>query len=158
MTTIVRSLRNFARLDQAELKEADLHEGIDDSLMLIHHDIKSRVEVERNYGQIPPVTCYPGRLNQVFLNVLNNAQQAIDGTGRITITTALQDEAVLITIADTGSGTPEEDVSKVFDPGFTTKGWASGPAWACRSVSRSRKTTAARFRSRASRAWDLPLP
>ena len=79
VTTIVRSLRNFARLDQAELKEANLHEGLDDSLMLIHHDIKNRVEVVRDYGEgIPPVTCYPGRLNQVFLNLLNNAQQAIE--------------------------------------------------------------------------------
>ena len=126
VTTIVRSLRNFARLDQAELKEANLHEGIDDSLMLINHDIKSRVEVERHYGDIPPVTCYPGRLNQVFLNILNNAQQAIDGSGTISITTSLKNDTVQITIADTGSGIPEEDVSKVFDPGFTTKGVGVG--------------------------------
>ena len=81
VTTIVRSLRNFSRLDQAELKEADLHEGIDDSLTLIHQGTKNRVELERNYGDIPPVTCYPGRLKQVFFNILNSAQQAIDGPG-----------------------------------------------------------------------------
>lgn len=126
VTTIVRSLRNFARLDQAELKEANLHEGIDDSLMLIQHDIKNRVEIVRHYGDVPPVTCYPGRLNQVFLNILNNAQQAIDGTGTITVTSSLKDDFVTVSISDTGSGIPEESVAKIFDPGFTTKGVGVG--------------------------------
>ncbi|HCV23774.1 MAG: hypothetical protein CME13_14050 [Gemmatimonadetes bacterium] len=119
-------LRNFARLDQAELKEANLHAGIDDSLMLIHHDTKNRVEVERDYGDIPVVTRYPGRLNQVFLNILNNAQQAIDGNGTIAIRTWVKDDQVHVSIADTGSGIPQEDVARVFDPGFTTKGVGLG--------------------------------
>jgi two-component system NtrC family sensor kinase len=126
VTTIVRSLRNFARLDQAERKEADLHEGLDDSLMLVHHDIKNRIDVVRDYGDIPPVLCYPGRLNQVFLNILNNAQQAIDGTGTITLSTRRHGDEVHVSIADTGSGIPEEQIGRIFDPGFTTKGVGVG--------------------------------
>lgn len=126
VTTIVRSLRNFARLDEAELKEADLHEGLDDSLMLIHHDVKNRVEIVREYGAIPPVTCYPGRLNQVFLNVLNNAQQAIEGSGTITVTTSQVGDDVHVAIRDSGIGIPEEQISRIFDPGFTTKGVGVG--------------------------------
>ena len=68
------------------------------------------------------MTCYPGRLNQVFLNILNNAQQAIDGNGTIAIRTWVKDAQVHVSIADTGSGIPQEDVARVFDPGFTTKG------------------------------------
>lgn len=126
VTTIVRSLRNFARLDTAECKEADLHEGLDDSLMLIHHDIKNRVEIVRDYGDIPPVLCYPGRLNQVFLNILNNAQQAIDGPGTITVRTRRQGDDVHVAISDTGSGIPTELLSRIFDPGYTTKGVGAG--------------------------------
>lgn len=126
VTTIVRSLRNFARLDQAERKAANLHEGLDDSLMLIHHDIKNRVEIARDYGDIPEVMCYPGRLNQVFLNILNNAQQAIDGSGTITIRTCLVQQDVHVTITDTGAGIPKEQIGRIFDPGFTTKGVGVG--------------------------------
>jgi len=121
VTTIVRSLRNFARLDETELKEVDLHQGLEDTLMLVYHDIKNRIEVVRNYGEIPRVRCYPSRLNQVFLNILTNAQQAIEGKGKITITTFCQEEEVRVAISDTGSGIPAEDLEKIFEPGFTTK-------------------------------------
>jgi two-component system NtrC family sensor kinase len=126
VTTIVCSLRNFARLDQAERKEANLHEGLDDSLMLIHHDIKGRVEFVREYGDIPNVFCYPGRLNQVFLNILNNAQQAIDGPGTVTVTTSVVGQDVHVIVADTGAGIPDELLSRIFDPGYTTKGVGVG--------------------------------
>jgi PAS domain S-box-containing protein len=126
VTTIVRSLRNFARLDPVERKEADLHEGLDDSLMLINHDIKRRVEIVRDYGDIPPVLCYPGRLNQVFLNILNNAQQAIDGPGTITVRTRREGGDVHVAISDTGAGIPTELLSRIFDPGYTTKGVGAG--------------------------------
>ena len=126
VTTIVRSLRNFARLDQAERKEANLHAGLDDSLMLIHHDTKNRVEIVRDYGEIPEVLCYPGRLNQVFLNILNNAQQAISASGTITVSTRVVGGEAHVVIADTGSGIPEESLSRIFDPGYTTKGIGVG--------------------------------
>ncbi|MDP6016717.1 MAG: PAS domain S-box protein, partial [Candidatus Latescibacteria bacterium] len=126
VTTIVRSLRNFARLDEVERKAANLHEGLDDSLMLIHHDIKGRVEIERDYGEIPAVLCYPGRLNQVFLNILNNSQQAIEGTGTITVRTRQVGEEVHVAITDTGSGIEKELLTRIFDPGYTTKGVGVG--------------------------------
>jgi len=126
VTTIVRSLRNFARVDDAQLEDADLHQGLDDSLMLVHHDIKNRIEVVKEYGPIPRVKCYAGRLNQVFLNILNNAQQAIDGAGTITIRTECVGDEVRIAIADTGAGIAPEHIARVFDPGFTTKGVGSG--------------------------------
>ena len=126
VTTIVRSLRNFARMDEGRLVEADLHEGLDDSLMLIHHDTKNRIEVVREYGDIPRVKCYPGRLNQVFLNILNNAQQAIEGKGTIEVRTRQDGGCVRVSIRDTGTGIPADRLDKIFDPGYTTKGVGTG--------------------------------
>ncbi|MFH1570523.1 MAG: ATP-binding protein [Gemmatimonadota bacterium] len=126
VATIVRSLRNFARLDDACLEEADLHEGLDDSLLLIHHDVKNRIEVVREYGQIPRLKCYPGRLNQVFLNILNNAQQAIEGKGCIAVRTWRDGDWVRVAISDTGSGIAADRLGKIFDPGYTTKGVGVG--------------------------------
>jgi len=126
VTNIVRRLRSFARLDEAELKTVDIHEGLEDTLMIVHHEIKHNITVIKNYGQIPPVTCYPGLLNQVFLNILINAKQAIQGKGEITITTYQKDNKVHIEIKDTGKGIAKEHLSKIFDPGFTTKGVGVG--------------------------------
>jgi two-component system NtrC family sensor kinase len=126
ITTIVRGLRNFARLDEADLKEVDIHEGLDDSLVLIHHNIKNRIEVVRNYGQIPRINCYSGRLNQVFLNILSNAQQAIEGKGVIEVTTSQSEGEARIAISDTGSGMTDADLEKIFDSGYTTKGAGAG--------------------------------
>ncbi len=124
--TIVRRLRSFARLDEAELKTVDIHEGLEDTLTLIHHEIKHDITVVKNYGNIPSVACYPGQLNQVFLNVLINAKQAINGKGEITITTFIEDNNIYIAIKDTGPGISQENLGRVFDPGFTTKGVGVG--------------------------------
>ncbi len=126
VTAIVRRLRSFARLDEAELKRADIHEGIDDTLSLLHHELRRGVEVVREYGSVPPVPHFVGRLNQVFLNLIVNARQAIPKSGRITITTELADGMVCIRIADTGCGIPPEHLNQIFDPGFTTKGVGVG--------------------------------
>jgi signal transduction histidine kinase len=126
VTTIVKRLRSFARLDEAELKKADIHEGLEDTLTLVHHELKHHVTVHRNYGEVPPINCYPGQLNQVFLNLLVNARQAIEGEGEITITTYRKDGQVHIEIRDTGKGIPEADLNRIFDPGFTTKGVGVG--------------------------------
>jgi PAS domain S-box-containing protein len=126
VTTIVRRLRSFARLDEAELKTADIHEGLEDTLTLIHHEIKHNITVVKNYGDIPSVACYPGQLNQVFLNILINAKQAIAGKGVITITTFIEGNNVNIAIKDSGPGISPEDRDKVFEPGFTTKGVGVG--------------------------------
>lgn len=126
VTTIVRRLRSFARLDEAELKTVDIHEGIEDTLTLIHHEIKQHIIVERRYGDVPPLSCYPGRLNQVYLNLLNNARQAITESGTITVTTGVVNGMAQISIADTGAGIKPEHLERVFDPGFTTKGVGVG--------------------------------
>ncbi|UCE25031.1 MAG: hypothetical protein JSU74_02995, partial [Candidatus Zixiibacteriota bacterium] len=126
VTTIVKRLRSFARLDEAEMKKVDIHEGLEDTLLLIHHEIKNRINVVREYGEIPPVACYPGKLNQVFLNILNNARQAIPGEGEIVVKTSVKDDRVHISIKDSGVGIPKEKLPLIFDPGYTTKGVGVG--------------------------------
>jgi PAS domain S-box-containing protein len=123
---IVKRLRSFARLDEAELKTVDIHEGLEDTLTLIHHDIKHNIQVKKTYGDIPPIACYPRRLNQVFLNILVNAKQAIEGKGNIEITTYTKQKKVFIEIKDDGQGIAKEHLKNVFDPGFTTKGVGVG--------------------------------
>ncbi len=118
---IVRSLKNFSRLDEAEFQMADIHEGINSTLTLIHHEIKNKIEVIKNYDNIPKIKCYPNQLNQVFMNLLINAAHAIKNKGTITISTFATDHNVQIKIVDTGKGIPSEELGKIFDPGFTTK-------------------------------------
>ncbi|HDS00488.1 MAG TPA: PAS domain S-box protein [candidate division Zixibacteria bacterium] len=126
VTTIVRRLRSFARLDEAELKTCDIHEGLEDTLTLIHHEVKHHIEIVRDYGDLPEFACYPGRMNQVFLNILNNARQAIRDKGQITIRTYLKDNLAHIEISDNGVGISRQNLKKIFDPGFTTKGVGVG--------------------------------
>jgi signal transduction histidine kinase len=126
VTKIVRSLRNFARLDEAELQEADIHEGIDSTLTLVHHELKHNVEVVKEYGDVPRIRCYPNQLNQVFMNLFVNAAHAIEEKGVLRITTSADAKTVHIKIADTGKGIPQKNIDKIFDPGFTTKGSGVG--------------------------------
>jgi signal transduction histidine kinase len=123
---IVKRLRSFARLDEAERKTADIHEGLEDTLTLIHHQTKHGVTIVREYGELPQISCYPSRLNQVFLNLLVNAVQAMDGKGEIHIRTWADDRQVHIRIADTGKGISPAHLQRIFDPGFTTKGVGVG--------------------------------
>lgn len=122
VTRVVRSLKSFARLDQAEIELMDLHEGLESTLTLIDHLVKDRIKVIKNYGKLPRVKCYASQINQVFANVLANAAQAVEETGSITITTYQEEPYVLIRIADTGVGISAEHLDHIFDPGFTTKG------------------------------------
>src|SRR5262245_909466 len=126
VTTIVQSLKSFARLDQPELEWVDLHEGIESTLTLIEHLIKERIEVVKSFGELPKVKCYASQINQVFANVLTNAVQAIEGSGRITISTAIDGSTARISVTDTGRGVRSEHLERIFDPGFTTKGVGVG--------------------------------
>lgn len=126
VVNIVRRLKSFARLDEATLKSVDIHEGIEDTLTLIHHEIKHGIKVNRKYAKIPPIACFPGQLNQVFLNMLINAKQAIKGQGEITIETSMSGNKIYIKISDTGAGIDKNNLSRIFDPGFTTKGVGIG--------------------------------
>ncbi len=120
-TDIVRSLRNFSRLDEDVLKCMNIHDGIDSTLDLLTNQLKNRIEVIKNYGDLPEVECYPGQINQVFMNVLANAAQAIEGNGSIFITTARVQDTVKLSFKDTGKGISPEVKTKIFDPFFTTK-------------------------------------
>jgi PAS domain S-box-containing protein len=126
IVAIVRSLRNFARLDEAEQKMADLHEGLDSTLTLVHHELKNRVRVIKEYGDIPQIHCHPNKINQVFMNLLVNASQAISGEGSITIRTFREGDIVNVQFSDTGAGIRPENLTRIFDPGFTTKGVGVG--------------------------------
>ena len=126
VSDIVGRLKSFARLDEAELKIVDIHEGLEDTLTMIHHELEHKVVVERNFGNVPPIPCYPSQLNQVCLNLLLNAVEAIEDKGKITITTFQEDSRVHIQIEDTGVGIPEAARPKIFDPGYTTKSGGVG--------------------------------
>jgi signal transduction histidine kinase len=123
---IVASLKTFARLDQAEVAKADLHECLDNTLILLNHELKNRIEVIKSYGDIPEISCRASHLNQVFMNILLNAIQAIEDRGTIQISTWLSENKVWIKIKDTGKGIPEENLDQIFNPGFTTKGVGVG--------------------------------
>ena len=119
---IVKSLRDFSRLDEPERKSANLIEGIESTLTLVHHELKNRIDVVRDYQPIPNVRCAPNQLNQVFMNILVNASHAVEGRGRITIRTRYLDGEIAISFTDTGRGIPEAVRPRIFDRGFTTKG------------------------------------
>ena len=137
---IVLSLRNFSRLDEADMKEVNLHEGIDNTLLILQHRIKekpqhSEIEIIKEYGDLPLIECYPGQLNQVFMNILNNAIDAMDSytaDNNLIETTSINKKIIIKTkminnkfitihIADNGAGIPAEIRNRIFDPFFTTK-------------------------------------
>jgi signal transduction histidine kinase len=120
-TEIVKGLRTFSRLDEDVLKIADIHEGLDSTLILLRNKYKERIEIEKQYGDIPEIECYPGQLNQVFMNILSNAIDAIDDKGTITISTSKSNGTIRVSIKDSGRGIPENIQSKIFEPFFTTK-------------------------------------
>ncbi|RUT10162.1 serine/threonine protein kinase [Dulcicalothrix desertica PCC 7102] len=122
---IVLSLRNFARLDEAESKKVNIHEGIDNTLMILHQRL-GNIQVIKEYANLPEIYCFPGELNQVFINLLNNAIDALFTTTKkdptIRISTALKENnQIAISIIDNGTGIKPEIKPKIFDPFFTTK-------------------------------------
>ncbi len=131
---IVLDLRNFSRLDEAELKTIDIHQSLDTTLNLLGHLYENRITVHKAYGDIPPVECYAGQLNQVFMNILANAAQAFDTKGNVWITTSIQAASkrpgasprIHIIIRDDGRGIPDDVLPKIFDPFFTTKDVGEG--------------------------------
>ncbi len=118
---IVSSLRSFSRLDEAELKSVVLEDGINDTLAILHHHIKNRIEVVKDYQLNQPVTCRAGQINQVFMNIIYNAIQATEGPGSLRIATRRDGDFAVIGIADSGKGIPPDILGKIFDPFFTTK-------------------------------------
>jgi two-component system NtrC family sensor kinase len=119
---VVQNLRLFSRLDEAEFKKVDLHEGLDSTIRLLSQYYgPGRTALERAYTDLPPVDCYAGQLNQVWMNLLQNAAQAAGPQGRVRVATRLDAERAAITVSDTGCGIAPEHLDKIFDPFFTTK-------------------------------------
>jgi len=123
---IVKDLRSFSRLGEATRKPVDLHEELEVSLRLLEPRWRDRIAIHRDYGPLPPVECDPGQLNQVFMNVLANACDAIAGQGNLWLTTRAQGDGVRIGVRDDGAGMAPEVVGRIFDPFFTTKDVGAG--------------------------------
>ena len=121
MGRIVLNLKDFARTGDEIWQMADLHQGLESTLNVVWNEIKYKAEVVKNYGALPEVSCIPSEINQVFMNLLVNAAQAIEAHGQITISTEQVGDTVQIEIRDTGKGIPPESLSRVFEPFFTTK-------------------------------------
>ena len=107
-------------MDEAEFQTVDIHEGVESALTLLAAQIGDKVTVVREFGDIEPVYCAPGQLNQVFMHLLKNALQAIEGSGTVTISTSRQDNTAFVRIADTGRGIPPEQLERIFDFDFQT--------------------------------------
>jgi signal transduction histidine kinase len=119
---VVKNLRLFSRLDEAEFKKVDLHESIDSTIRLLSRYYGAGpIRLVKDYGELPPVNCYAGQLNQVWTNLLVNAAQAIKDEGEVKISTRVEGASVLVTISDTGCGIEPDKLPKIFDPFFTTK-------------------------------------
>lgn len=127
ISEIVLNLKDFSRLDRSKVSSFNLNEGLESTLTLARHELK-HLSVKKQFGEIPAITCSPSQLNQVFLNLINNAAQAIEtGTGEITVSTRMEGpDHVAVEIADNGKGIPPEIMPKIFDPFFTTKAVGKG--------------------------------
>ncbi|MEO6951120.1 MAG: HAMP domain-containing sensor histidine kinase, partial [Polyangia bacterium] len=121
ITRIVGSLKGYSHLDQAEVAPADLHDGMENTLVMLQAELKYGVNVVRRYGELPPVRVYVDELNQVWTNLIHNAVQALGGQGEIVIETRRDGDDVVIVVADNGPGIPEAVMPKIFEPFFTTK-------------------------------------
>lgn len=121
VTKIVQDLKDFSRIDQAERQSADLNAALESTLNVVWNEIKYKAEVIRELGEIPKVDCVPAHINQVFMNLLVNAAQAIEKSGTITLRSGLENNYVWFEVADTGSGIPEAVRQRIFEPFFTTK-------------------------------------
>jgi signal transduction histidine kinase len=124
---IVKGLKSFSRLDESDLKFANVNEGLDSTVIILNSTFKGKVAVVKNFGDIPEIECFAGKLNQVFMNIINNAAQAVitshenDNEGKVVIKTFREDKFIKISISDNGTGIPEEVKQKIFEPFFTTK-------------------------------------
>ena len=118
---IVADLKDFSRIDHAEMAAADLNAGIESTLNVVWNELKYKAEVVREFGELPPVTCIAAQINQVVMNLLVNAAHAIKTRGTITVRTAQVDDFVRIEVCDTGEGIAPEHLGRIFDPFFTTK-------------------------------------
>jgi signal transduction histidine kinase len=125
ISSLVKNLKDFSRLDRAKVAEQDINAGLDDTLKMVNHMLKDKIRIDRKYGDIPHIKCSPAQINQVFLNLLVNGIQAVQSAEReqgiIEIVTQLSGKMVEIVVKDNGNGIDQEHIDKIFDPFFTTK-------------------------------------
>jgi two-component system, NtrC family, sensor kinase len=124
--SVIRGLKSFSRVDANELRRVDLNRQLQDTLKLTHAEFRRRIVVETDWGDLPEIECYPQMLNQVFLNLLVNAGQAIAEEGRVTVRTSLEGSFIHVSIADNGRGMTPVQQAKAFQAGFTTKPLGEG--------------------------------
>ena len=123
---IIIDLKEFAHPGEDKLKEADINNNIESTLNFVNYELKYKATVVKNYGELPILKCYPQQLNQVFMNILVNASQALEKMGEIRVKTEHVNENIEIMISDNGKGIPEENLSTIFDSFFTTKDVGEG--------------------------------
>ena len=118
---LVLGLKDFSRLDQAATDDVSLNDCVNNALLIARNALKNKVEVVRQLGEIPKISCVPSQINQVLLNLFTNASQAIEGQGRIVIKSWADEASVHLSVQDSGKGIAPENLKKIFDPFFTTK-------------------------------------
>jgi two-component system NtrC family sensor kinase len=121
LTELAQSLKDFSRLDRARQGAFNVNDGLDKTLLIVKNKIKNKATVHKHYGDIPEIHCSPSQINQVFLNLITNASDAIEETGEIVLRTSTENDKVRIAVSDTGCGIPADIMAKVRDPFFTTK-------------------------------------
>ena len=121
LSEMALSLKDFSRLDRAPVAKYHVNDGLDRTLLIAKNALKHKVRIIKQYGEVDEITCSPSQINQVFLNLITNAAQALDDQGDIAISTTQDEHSVRVTIADNGCGIPEDILEKIRDPFFTTK-------------------------------------
>lgn len=121
LSGIVQSLRTFVRLDEAQMKAADLNQGLASTVRIVRSLCRERIEIIEQYAPLPPILCHHGELNQVFLNLLTNATQAIPDKGQIWVSSAVRDQQIVVTVRDTGEGMSAATLARLGEPFFTTR-------------------------------------
>jgi signal transduction histidine kinase len=121
ISELVTAVRSYSQMDRASAQRVDVREGIDSTLTMLGHKLKGGVTIVRDYADLPPLDAYAGELNQVWTNLVDNAVDAMEGTGTLTVQTRVEGDSVVVAISDTGPGMPPEVVARAFEPFFTTK-------------------------------------
>lgn len=124
--TIVQNLKSFSRIDQTQFAEADLNECLESTINIVWNELKYKVTLNRDLGDLPRIKCYPQQLNQVFMNILVNGAQAIENQGDMSVQTRVEGPNAVIRISDNGCGIPESVLGRIFEPFFTTKDVGKG--------------------------------
>ena len=126
ISELIQSMKDYSQMDQTPLQEIDVHNGIESTLTILKHKLKYGVTIKREYGELPKICAYGRELNQVWTNLIDNAIDAMNGNGELTIRTLQEQYDIIVEIQDTGSGIPAKIRSRIFEPFFTTKGVGAG--------------------------------